>query len=155
LDDKGNLISTPIMRAFKKNGNPLSVKASISIQEEGNRWIIVDGTRTYAAMRVDDKIKFYRSGSAEAHGSKVIADIVIMLDYSRSMGRKSEVVMFGLSELIGKLDILPIKYELRLIRFAEAKDAIKSIDGTVVTPIPLNEAQLKTLIGGEGRYQVN
>ena len=146
LDDKGNLISMPIMRMFKKSGNPLSVKAAISIQEEGNRWIIVDGTRTYMAMRGDDKIKFYRSGSAEAHGSKIIADIVIMLDYSRSMGGKSEVVMLGLSELIGKLDILPIKYQLRLIRFAEAKDAIKSIDGTVVTPIPLNEAQLKTLM---------
>ena len=146
LDDKGNLISTPIMRAFKNSGNPLSVKAFIAIQEEGNRWIIVDGTRTYAAMRVDDKIKFYRSGAAEAHGSKVIADIVIMLDYSRSMGGKSEVVMLGLSELVGKLDILPIKYELRLIRFAVAKDAIKSIDGTAVTPIPLNEAQIKTLM---------
>ena len=146
LDDKGNLISMPIMRMFKKSGNPLSVKAVISIQEEGNRWIIVDGTRTYMAMRGDDKIKFYRSGAAEAHGSKIIADIVIMLDYSRSMSGKSEVVMLGLSELIGKLDILPIKYELRLIRFAEAKDAIKSIDGTVVTPIPLNEAQLKTLM---------
>jgi hypothetical protein len=62
------------------------------------------------------------------------------------MGGKSEVVMLGLSELVGKLDILPIKYELRLIRFAVAKDAIKSIDGTAVTPIPLNEAQIKTLM---------
>ena len=146
LDDKGTLISMPIMREFKKSGNPLSVKAFISIQEEGSRWLIVDGTRTYAAIREAEKIKFYRSGSSETHGSKVTADIVIMLDYSRSMGGKSEVVMLGLSELIGKLDILPIKYELRLIRFAEAKDAIKSIEGTVVTPIPLNEAQIKTLM---------
>ena len=147
LDDKGNLISNPIMRAFKNSGNPLSAKASIAIQAEGKQWLIVDGNRTYTAMRVDDKIKFYRSGSAEAYGSKVIADIVIMLDYSRSMGGKSEVVMLGLSELIGKLDILPIKYELRLIRFAVAKDAIKSIDGTQVTPIPLNEEQIRNLMG--------
>ena len=147
LDDKGNLISNPIMRAFKNSGNPLSAKASIAIQAEGKQWLIVDGNRAYTAMRVDDKIKFYRSGSAEAYGSKVIADIVIMLDYSRSMGGKSEVVMLGLSELIGKLDILPIKYELRLIRFAVAKDAIKSIDGTQVTPIPLNEEQIRNLMG--------
>ena len=67
-----------------------------------------------------------------------------MLDYSRSMGGKSEAIMLGLSTLIGRLEILPIKYRIGLIRFAEAKDAIKVINGAVVTQMPLNESMLES-----------
>ena len=60
------------------------------------------------------------------------------------MGGKSQVIMMGLSTLIGRLDILPIQYRIGLIRFAEAKDAIKVINGAVVTQMPLNETMLES-----------
>ena len=62
------------------------------------------------------------------------------------MGGKSQAIMLGLSTLIGRLDILPITYRIGLIRFAEAKDAIKVINGAVITPMPLNEAMLESLM---------
>ena len=116
--------------------------------KEGSLWKIRDKKRLYSVREQQDKLNFYTEPSpdSEAKATETTADIVIMLDYSRSMGGKSEVVMQGLSELIGRLDILPIDYELRLIRFAVAKDAIKSIDGTDVAPVPLNEGQIKTLM---------
>ncbi|MCH8293791.1 VWA domain-containing protein [Candidatus Poribacteria bacterium] len=146
LDDTGNLISKPILHAFGDSGHPLSGKAAITIQQAGSRWLIVDGLRSYAVMKTPDKINFYGGVSPEVYAPKATVDLVIMLDYSRSMGGKSEAIMLGISELIGKLDILPIRYQIRLIRFAEPKDAIKSINGTDVTPIPLNESQIKTLM---------
>jgi hypothetical protein len=63
------------------------------------------------------------------------------------MGGKSQAIMLGLSNLIGRLSIFPIKYRIGLIRFAEAKDAIKTIDGTVVTQMPLNEVIIDDLLG--------
>jgi len=60
------------------------------------------------------------------------------------MGGKSQAIMLGLSTLIGRLEILPIKYRIGLIRFAEAKDTIKVINGAVVTQMPLNEAMLES-----------
>ena len=83
-------------------------------------------------------------------------DIVIMLDYSRSMGGKSEAVMLGISEFLGKLELWPIDYRIGLIRFAEAKDAIKSINGTVVTQMPISEGLIKRLtrlpFGGDEHF---
>ena len=83
-------------------------------------------------------------------------DIIIMLDYSRSMSGKSEAIMFGISEFFGKLEIAPIDYRIGLIRFAEAKDAIKSIDGTVVTHMPISEGLIKRLsnlpFGGDEHF---
>ena len=83
-------------------------------------------------------------------------DIVIMLDYSRSMGGKSEAVMLSISEFLGKLELWPIDYRIGLIRFAEAKDAIKSIDGTVVTQMPISEGLIKRLtrfpFGGDEHF---
>lgn len=146
LDDTGNLISKPILHAFADSGHALSINAGITIQQPGSRWLIVDSSRSYAVMKTPEKINFYDSASPEVYAPKATVDLVIMLDYSRSMGGKSEAIMLGISELIGKLDLLPIRYEIRLIRFAEPKDAIKSINGTDVTPIPLNESQIKTLM---------
>ncbi len=71
---------------------------------------------------------------------------MVMLDYSRSMGGKSQAIMLGLSTLIGRLSILPIKYRIGLIRFAEAKDAIKAVDGVDVAQMPLNEVLIKSLM---------
>lgn len=83
-------------------------------------------------------------------------DIVIMLDYSRSMGGKSEAVMLSISEFLGKLELWPIDYRIGLIRFAEAKDTIKSIDGTVVTQMPISEGLIKRLtrfpFGGDEHF---
>ena len=128
----------------------LQLSESTLARKEGSLWKIHDGVkgRLYSLRQQDEKFNFYTEASPKSaeRDTETAADIVIMLDYSRSMGGKSEVVMTGISELIGKLDILPIDYELRLIRFAVAKDAIKSIDGTEVTPVSLNEGQIRTLM---------
>ncbi len=146
---------------IRRMGDQLNVYAGVypeSLQlsegnlarKEGSLWKIHDGVkgRLYSLRQQDEKINFYTEASPKSaeRDTETEADIVIMLDYSRSMGGKSEVVMTGISELIGKLDILPIDYELRLIRFAVAKDAIKSVDGTEVIPTPVNEGQIRTLM---------
>ena len=125
----------------------LSENLSALTQQRGNRWLINDqrGKRMYTVRSEKNKLNVYAGGSPGASPEKgfgTFVDIVIMLDYSRSMGGKSEAIMLGLSTLIGRLDILPVKYRIGLIRFAEAKDAIKVINGAVVTQMPLNESML-------------
>ena len=119
-------------------------------QKRGNRWLINDPTRRrmYTIRSEKNRLNIYDGAALSAspdtavRGFEPVVDIVVMLDYSRSMGGKSEAIMLGLSTLIGRLDILPIKYRIGLIRFAEAKDAIKVINGAVVTQMPLNESML-------------
>ena len=121
-------------------------------QKRGNRWLINDPTRRrmYTVRSEKNRLNIYDGAALSAspdnavRGFEPAVDIVVMLDYSRSMGGKSQVIMLGLSTLIGRLDILPIKYRIGLIRFAEAKDAIKVINGAVVTQMPLNESMLET-----------
>ena len=121
-------------------------------QKRGNRWLINDPTRRrmYTVRSEKNRLNIYDGAALSAspdsavRGFEPVVDIVVMLDYSRSMGGKSQVIMLGLSTLIGRLDILPIKYRIGLIRFAEAKDAIKVINGAVVTQMPLNESTLET-----------
>ena len=125
----------------------LSENFNALTQHRGNRWLINDrrSRRMYTIRSEKDKLNVYAGGSPGASPEKgfgTFVDIVIMLDYSRSMGGKSEAIMLGLSTLIGRLDILPIKYRIGLIRFAEAKDAIKVINGAVVTQMPLSESML-------------
>ncbi len=121
-------------------------------QKRGNRWLINDPTRRrmYTVRSEKNRLNIYDGAALSAspdsavRGFEPVVDIVVMLDYSRSMGGKSQVIMLGLSTLIGRLDILPINYRIGLIRFAEAKDAIKVINGAVVTQMPLNESTLET-----------
>ena len=121
-------------------------------QKRGNRWLINDSSRRrmYTIRSENNRLNIYDGAALSAspdsavRGFEPVVDIVVMLDYSRSMGGKSEAIMLGLSTLIGRLDILPIKYRLGLIRFAEAKDAIKVINGAVVTQMPLNESMLES-----------
>ena len=121
-------------------------------QKRGNRWLINDPTRRrmYTVRSEKNRLNIYDGAALSAspdnavRGFEPAVDIVVMLDYSRSMGGKSQVIMLGLSTLIGRLDILPINYRIGLIRFAEAKDAIKVINGAVVTQMPLNESMLET-----------
>ena len=127
----------------------LSENLTALTQQRGNRWLLNDrrGRRMYTVRNEKDRLNVYAGGTPGASPEKgfgTVVDIVVMLDYSRSMGGKSEAVMLGLSTLIGRLDILPIKYRIGLIRFAEAKDAIKVINGAVVTQMPLNESMLKS-----------
>ena len=147
---------------IRKEGDRLNVYAGIFpeswglaenlnalTQQRGNRWLINDRSsrRMYTVRSEKNKLNIYAGGTPGASPEKgfgTFVDIVIMLDYSRSMGGKSEAIMLGLSTLIGRLDILPIKYRIGLIRFAEAKDAIKVINGAVVTQMPLNESMLKS-----------
>ena len=128
----------------------LSNSLTAMTQKRGNRWLINDSfrRRMYTIRSENNRLNIYDGAALSAspdsavRGYEPIVDIVVMIDYSRSMGGKSEAIMLGLSTLIGRLDILPIKYRIGLIRFAEAKDAIKIINGAVVTQMPLNETML-------------
>ncbi len=130
----------------------LSNSLTAMTQKRGNRWLINDSTRRrmYTIRNENNRLNIYDGAALSAspdsavRGFEPIVDIVVMLDYSRSMGGKSEAIMLGLSTLLGRLDILPIKYRIGLIRFAEAKDAIKVINGAVVTQMPLNESMLES-----------
>ena len=144
LDAKGTSISKKILRKFKKHGRPLSPFAYIKKKGGGNSWIIYDGLTSYAIKKANDKLNVNLGHSVESGSTPGAIDVIIMLDYSRSMGGKSEAVMLGISTLIGRLDLLSISYKIKLIRFAEAKDAIKSIDGTVVTKGFVTESQIKS-----------
>lgn len=150
---------------IRKQGDKLNVFAGIypeswnlsnsltaMTQKRGNRWLINDSSRRrmYTIRSENNRLNIYDGAALSAapdsavRGFEPVVDIVVMLDYSRSMGGKSEAIMLGLSTLIGRLDILPIKYRIGLIRFAEAKDAIKVINGAVVTQMPLNESMLES-----------
>ena len=150
---------------IRKQGDKLNVFAGIypeswnlsnsltaMTQKRGNRWLINDSTRRrmYTIRNENNRLNIYDGAALSAspdsavRGFEPIVDIVVMLDYSRSMGGKSEAIMLGLSTLMGRLDILPIKYRIGLIRFAEAKDAIKVINGAVVTQMPLSESMLES-----------
>lgn len=149
---------------IRKEGNKLNVYAGVYpeswnlsanltalTQQRDNRWLINDpGRRRMYTIRSDkNRLNIYTGAHpnpSSDKGFEPVVDIVIMLDYSRSMGGKSQAIMLGLSTLIGRLDILPIKYRIGFIRFAEAKDAIKVINGAVVTQMPLNEAMLESLM---------
>ena len=84
-------------------------------QKRGNRWLINDRThrRMYTIRNEKDRLNIYDGAALSAspdsavRGFEPVVDIVVMLDYSRSMGGKSEAIMLGLSTLIGRLDILP------------------------------------------------
>ena len=130
----------------------LSNSLTAMTQKRDNRWLINDPTRRrmYTIRSEKNRLNIYDGAALSAspdsavRGFEPAVDIVVMLDYSRSMGGKSEAIMLGLSTLIGRLEILPIKYRIGLIRFAEAKDAIKVINGAVVTQMPLNESMLES-----------
>ena len=121
-------------------------------QQRSQKWLLTDlqNNQVYTFKKDKDRLIVYtggQPGTASNKAAEPIVDIVVMLDYSRSMGGKSQAIMLGLSNLIGRLSIFRIKYRIGLIRFAEAKDAIKTIDGTVVTQMPLNEVIIEDLLG--------
>lgn len=120
-------------------------------QQSGKRWVLYDQpNKQNYTFRKDKDLLFVhiggQPGTASNASSEPVVDIVVMLDYSRSMGGKSQAIMLGLSTLIGRLSIFPLKYRVGLIRFAEAKDAIKAVDGEVVSQMPLNEVVIEQLL---------
>ena len=117
------------------------------VRSPGEVWVITDpgNGRVYTIRKEGEKLNVYLGVHPEAT-ARPIVDIVIMLDYSRSMGGKSEALMLGISTLIGRLDLLPIDYQIGLIRFAEAKDAIKSVDGVDVIQMPIRETGIRDLL---------
>ncbi len=129
-----------------------STNLTAMTQKQGRRWLINDSNRQrmFTVRSEDNRLNIYdgaalsTSSDREVRGYEPAVDIVIMLDYSRSMGGKSQAITLGLSTLFGRLDILPINYRIGLIRFAEAKDAIKVINGVSVTQMPLNKAILES-----------
>lgn len=149
---------------IRKQGNQLNVFAGIypeswnlsnnltaMTQQRGNRWLINDRNqrRMFTVRNEGNRLNIYEGAALNAspdtavRGFEPAVDIVVMLDWSRSMGGKSEAIMLGLSTLIGRLDILPLTYRIGLIRFAEAKDAIKVVNGAVVTQMPVSESMLQ------------
>ena len=146
LDATGNSISKNVLRRFKKFKRPLSPTAFIQRKKEGHDWFILDGQNYYTVKKVNDQLNVYLGHHVESRSNESTVDVIIMLDYSRSMGGKSEAVMLGISTFISRLNLLPISYKIQLIRFAEAKDAIKSVDGTVVTQGFVTESQIKIFL---------
>ena len=129
----------------------LGINTSATTQQQGKRWTFKDDTNNqiYTLKQEKNRLNIYtggQPGTASNNASDPIVDIVIMLDYSRSMGGKSQALMLGISTLIGRLSILPIQYRIGLIRFAEAKDAIKVINGAVVAQMPINEIIIESLM---------
>ena len=153
LDDQGAILSKRLHREFQKHNISLSQdwqsdETAISfIKSPGETWVIADDAngQNYTVRKEGKKLNVYFGVHPES-AAQSMADIVIMLDYSRSMGGKSEAIMLGISTLIGRLDLLPIDYQMGLIRFAEAKDAIKSIHGAYVTQMPLKETEIQALL---------
>ena len=148
--------------ALRKDENKINVYAGASpnywnldanliarARQSVHRWTVTDrwNNQFYSIRRDRDSLKVYigaqPSASTTNNSDEPLVDVVVMLDYSRSMGGKADAVMLGLSTLIGRLSIFPLKYRIGLIRFAEAKDAIKTINGVVVSQMPLNESLIK------------
>ncbi len=153
LDDHGDILTQKLRREFEKNNVvlseawQLSESATTLVRSPGEIWVIADhgSGRVYTIRKEGEKLNVYRGIHPEASVHQ-IADIVLLLDYSRSMGGKSETLMLGISALIGRLQLLPIDYQIGLIRFAEAKDAIKSVDGADVIQMPLGETGIRDLL---------
>ena len=153
LDDHGDILSKRFIREFQKHNIFLAQdwqsdeSATTFIKSPGEAWMVADDTngQSYTVRKEGKKLNVYLGVHPES-AAQSMADIVIMLDYSRSMGGKSEAIMQGISTLIGRLDLLPIDYQIGLIRFAEAKDAIKSIHGAYVTRMPLKETEIQALL---------
>ena len=153
LDDHGDILSKRLHQEFQKHDIFLSQdwqsdeSATTFIKSPGEAWVVADDTngQSYTVRKEGKKLNVYFGVHPES-AAQSMADIVIMLDYSRSMGGKSEAIMQGISTLIGRLDLLPIDYQIGLIRFAEAKDAIKSIHGAYVTRMPLKETEIQALL---------
>ena len=153
LDEHTHIVAPKLREEFKKHNIILSeawrfTETAITlVTSPGETWIVTDDAngRSYTVRKEGGKLNVYRGVHPEA-STHQIADIVIMLDYSRSMGGKSEALMFGISALIGRLQLLPINYQIGLIRFAVAKDAIKSVDGADVIQMPLGETAIRHLM---------
>lgn len=153
LDDHGDILTQKLRREFQKNNVvlseawQLSESATTLVRSPGEIWVIADhgSGQVYTIRKEGEKLNVYRGIHPEASVHQ-IADIVLLLDYSRSMGGKSETLMLGISALIGRLQLLPIDYQIGLIRFAEAKDAIKSVDGADVIQMPLGETGIRDLL---------
>lgn len=152
LDDHGDILTKKLRREFQRHNVilsdtwRLSESATTLVRSPGEIWVITDhdSGRVYTIRKEGEKLNVYLGIHPEAT-ARPIVDIVIMLDYSRSMGGKSEAIMFGISALIGRLNLLPIDYQIGLIRFAEAKDAIKSVDGTDIIQMPIRETAIRDL----------
>ena len=126
----------------------LDANPSARTQQQGKRWSLNDlrNNQIYTFIKDKDQLIVYmggQPGTGANPNAEPIVDIMIMLDYSRSMGGKSQAIMLGFSTLIGRLSIFPLKYRVGLIRFAEAKDAIKAVDGINVHQMPLNEVLIE------------
>ena len=153
LDDHGDVLTKKLRRKFQKHNVFLSdawqlaESATTLVRSPGETWVITDHAsgQIYTVRKEGEKLNVYLGVHPEASARQIV-DIVIMLDYSRSMGGKSEAIMIGISTLIGRLDLLPIDYQIGLIRFAEAKDAIKSVNGAQVIQMPLKETTIQKLM---------
>lgn len=153
LDNHGGSLTKKLRREFQKHNVILSdtwrlaVSTTTLVRSPGEVWVITDpgSGRVYTIRKEGEKLNVYLGVHPEAT-ARPIVDIVIMLDYSRSMGGKSGAIMLGISTMIGRLNLLPVDYQIGLIRFAEAKDTIKSVDGTDIIQMPIRETGIRNLL---------
>lgn len=129
----------------------LTPKLIANSYQQSNKWFINDqmNKQTYTFIKARETLAVYmggQPGNTQSVNTESIVDIVVMLDYSGSMRGKSQAVMLGLSTLIGRLSIFPMKYRIGLIRFAVAKDTLKSVDGVDIAQMPLNEVIIESLM---------
>lgn len=148
IKDKLNVFAGTYIKSWNLDENMVARPQARDI-----RWTFTDhvNNQIYTFRRHENLLNAYIGGQPGAgttvkKSAEPIIDVMVMLDYSRSMGGKSQAIMLGLSTLIGRLSILPIKYRIGLIRFAEAKDAIKVVNGAVVSQMPLNEVLIERFL---------
>lgn len=67
------------------------------------------------------------------------ADIIVIIDYSRSMSGKVEALRQGLNEFFNTLKLFPLDYTFGVIRFAQGSNTSVSVNGTAVIQPPIDE----------------
>jgi Mg-chelatase subunit ChlD len=163
--DLDHRVITSVTHAFSARGVSLSGSAFFTRVNQ-NRWKVADSyigmslrgstdgdyrrtmDRTYTIERHNKVLNVFKS-SPERTSSEGQADIVLMMDYSRSMGGKSQALSHGITEFYQEMDILPIDYQIGLIRFAVASDAIRIVHGAQILTLdsgahgPLSEADIE------------
>ncbi len=74
------------------------------------------------------------------------ADIVIVLDYSGSMGNKAMALVDGLTALESQLSRYTLDAQYGMIRFAEQPDNLGGLKGSAVIQIPIDKGRVAALL---------
>lgn len=61
-DLENGIVSGDLRQRFENNKTPLSQNVTISIEEPGSNWLVIDGNRTYIVKKEEDKLNIYDKG---------------------------------------------------------------------------------------------